>query len=155
MKNFRITEQRANIGWKETDFKGKEHINVVQYENIVDLLKGEGFYDENYDEDDEETETSRMELAIKEEGGFMCDDYDSLKYWHDPEPCDSYLTYGVYYTFSEVSQEEIDKENKKKETKKLKEQIGESRKWDALFNGVNDLETLKNKLKEFKFPKKI
>lgn len=155
MKNFRITEQTANIGWKETDFKGKPSSRIVQYENIVDLLNGEGFYDEHYDEDEGETPTSRMELAIKEEGGFMCDDYDNTKYWHDPEPCDSYLTYGNYVTIEEVTQAEIDAENLKESTKKLKEKNVNDKKWNDLFHEIYDVEILKKELLKLKFPKKL
>ena len=155
MKNFRITEQRANIGWKETDFEGKVHKRIVQYENIVELLKGEGFYDEDYDADDDETETSRMEAAIAEEGGFMCNEYDDTRYWHDPEPCDSYLTYGNYVTFEEVSQAQIDADNLKEQTKKLKGKVENDKKWDAFFQDIYDVEILKKELLKLKFPKEL
>jgi hypothetical protein len=156
---FRITETEANIGWKEIDY-GKSSSTIVEYDSLEAMLEGEEFYDENwdYDLDEEEEKTanqySRMVKAIKEEGGFMCDQYDR-RYWEDPEPCDSYLTYGTEFTIEELSDEEFAKIQKEKEAK-LNKKINENKtKWDGLFKGVDSLESLKDLLKTYSFPKKL
>jgi hypothetical protein len=150
---FKITECVANIGWKETDY-GKTSSRIVEYDNLEQLLEGEEFYDEDWDDDiDEDEEVSRFHRilsTLENDGGFMCDDYDTVRYWDDPEPCDSYLTYGTYYTIEEVSDEEFAKIQKQKENKKSKN----SDKWDKLFKDVNSLDELKEILKSYNFPSK-
>ena len=150
-----IIQTDANIGWKETDF-GKSSSTIVDYPTLEAMLEGEGFYDENYDEDedDDETEYSRMIKAINTDGGFMCDNYDR-SYWHNPEPCDSYLTYGVYFSFSILTEEQFNKiENEKQE--KLNKKIAKNNsKWEEFFEGVDSLEKLKENLKNYEFPRKL
>jgi hypothetical protein len=155
---FRITETEANIGWKETDY-GKSSSTIVDYPTIEAMLEGEEFYDENWDDDlDEEDQTtnqySRMIKAIKEDGGFMCNQYDRC-YWEDPEPCDSYLTYGTYFTIEILSDEQFEKIQKEKEAK-LNKKISENKaKWNSLFKGVGTLEEVKTLLETYNFPKKL
>jgi hypothetical protein len=156
---FRITETEANIGWKEIDY-GKSSSTIVEYDSLEAMLEGEEFYDENwdYDLDEEEEKTanqySRMVKAIKEEGGFMCNQYDR-SYWEDPEPCDSYLTYGTEFTIEELSDEEFVKIQKEKEAKLNKKITENKAKWDGLFKGVESLESLKDLLKTYNFPSKL
>jgi hypothetical protein len=156
---FRITETEANIGWKETDY-GKSSSTIVDYPSIEAMLEGEEFYDENWDDDlDEEEEKTaneyfRMVKAIEENGGFMCDQYER-RYWADPEPCDSYLTYGTEFTIEVLSEEEFEKIQKEKEAK-LSKKIGENNaKWNKLFKEVETLEGLKTLLKQYNFPNKL
>jgi hypothetical protein len=156
---FRITETEANIGWKEIDY-GKSTSTIVEYDSLEAMLEGEEFYDENwdYDLDEEEEKTanqySRMVKAIEEDGGFMCKDYDR-SYWENPEPCDSYLTYGTEFTIEVLSEEEFAKIEKQKQ-EKLNKKIAENKtKWDGLFKEVNTFEGLKDLLKTYNFPKKI
>jgi hypothetical protein len=155
---IRITETEANIGWKETDY-GKSTSTIVEYDSLEAMLEGEEFYDEYWDEDlDEEDETTnqytRMLKAIEKDGGFMCDQNDR-GYWENPEPCDSYLTYGTEYTFEILSEEEFAKIEKQKQ-EKLNKKIAENKtKWDGLFKEVNTFEELKDLLKTYNFPKKL
>jgi hypothetical protein len=155
---FRITETEANIGWKETDY-GKSSSTIVDYPTIEAMLEGEEFYDENWDDDLEEDDQtsnqySRMIKAIEENGGFMCNQYDRC-YWADPEPFDSYLTYGTEFTIEVLSEEEFEKIQKEKEAK-LSKKIAENKtKWDNLFKGVKTFEEVKTLLEMYNFPKKL
>ena len=156
---FKITETEANIGWKETDY-GKSSSTIVDYPSIEAMLEGEEFYDEYWDDDlDEEEEQtmnqfSRMVKAIEENGGFMCNQYDR-SYWSDPEPCDSYLTYGTDFSFEILTDEQFEKIEKEKQAK-LNKKINENKaKWNSLFKDVETLEGLKEMLNEYNFPTKL
>ena len=95
-----------------------------------------------------------MEKAIKDNGGFMCS-HEDYRYWEDPEPCDSYLTYGTYVSFTELTQAELDKMSSDKKKKSDKKKAENNSKWNNLFTDISDVEELKKLLKDYNFPNKI
>ncbi len=149
MSKYIIEAQRVAIGWKEEDDIGKPDIDIVEYDSVLNLLKGEGFFDENYDEENE-GEFCRMINAVIDEGGFMCNEYER-SYWHDPEPCDSYLTYGTRISIREVS----DKEIAKIEAKAEKKRLANLKKWEKAKGNLTDEKFIEKLMTKYKFPKKL
>jgi hypothetical protein len=160
---YKIVIQDMSIGWKEWDEKGKPTTNIVEYDSLLDLLKGEGFFDENYDEDEDEEvenpdiEFSRMLKALEEDGYIMTDEHD-MRYWAEPEPCDSYLTYGTKYTISELSDEDLVKIQAIKDKANASEIATNKKKWDVFLKdhqGTSNGDLLETLMKEYKFPTKL
>lgn len=154
---YKIIEQDMSIGWKEWDEKGKPTTSIVEYDSLLDLLKGEEFYDENYDEDEEETEFSRMIKALENDGYIMTHDYEKT-YWAEPEPCDSYLTYGTKYTISELSEADLAKIQAVKDKANASEIASNKKKWDVFLKdhqGTSNGDLLETLMKEYKFPSKL
>ena len=153
MSKYQIIEQEIAIGWKEDKEIGKPTKVIVEYDSLPLLLEGEGFFDEYYDEENE-GEYCRMITSIIDNGGFMCKQYDK-SYWEEPEPCDSYLTYGTKYEIKELSEEESVKIEASKNKKKLVEKEANDKKWKNLKGKLTDSEFIKKLMSEYKFPSKI
>lgn len=153
MPKYQIIEQEIAIGWKEDKEIGKPTKVIVEYDSLPLLLEGEGFFDENYDEENE-GEYCRMITAIIDNGGFMCNQYDK-SYWEEPEPCDSYLTYGTKYEIKELSEKEADKIEYDKNKKILAEKEANNKKWKNLKGKLTDSEFIDKLMSEYKFPSKI
>lgn len=157
---YKITEQRYAIGWKETDSIGEPKSKIVEYDSLIALLKGEEFYDEEDDDYDEtlpDAEYLRMAKAIEKDGEIWTDDHYK-SYDSDPEPCDSYLTYGRRFTFTQLSDADIAKMEREKESKKNAAKAKEKAKWDAFFAKNIDLsrgEMLDILSSNYKFPSEI
>lgn len=159
--NYKIVIQDMSIGWKEWDEKGKPTISIVEYDSLLDLLRGEGFYDEDYDEDEEEEnpdiEFSRMLKALEEDGYIMTNEHD-MAYWAEPEPCDSYLTYGTKYSVSLLSNADLVKIQAVKDKANATEIANNKKKWDVFLNdhqGTSNGDLLETLIKEYKFPSKL
>lgn len=155
---YQIIEQDMCIGWKEKDEKGKPTTTIVDYDSLLDLLKGEGFYDENYEEEENpDIQFSGMLKALEEYGFFYTSDYDK-NYWVRPEPCDSYLTYGTRYTISELSEEALAKIQALKDKANASEISSNKKKWDVFMKeheGTSNGDLLETLMKEYKFPTKL
>ena len=157
---YQILIEDMVIGWKELDVKGKPITKIVEYDSLLDLLRGEGFYDEDYDEDEEENpdiEFSQMLKALEEDGYIMTDE-DDMRYWAEPEPCDSYLTYGTKYTISELSDEDLAKIQAVKDKANAREITSNKKKWDVFLKdhqGTSNGDLLETLMKEYKFPTKL
>lgn len=160
---YQIVIQDMCIGWKEWDEKGKPTTSIVEYDSLLDLLKGEEFYDENYDEDEDEDvenpdiEFSRMLKALEEDGYIMTNEHDTC-YWAEPEPCDSYLTYGTKYTISELSEADLAKIQAIKDKANASEIANNKKKWDVFLKdhqGTSNGDLLETLMKEYKFPTKL
>lgn len=162
---YKIVIQDMSIGWKEWDEKGKPTTSIVEYDSLLELLKGEGFFDEYYDEDEDEDdqkgtpdiEFSRMLKALEEDGYIMTNEHD-MSYWAEPEPCDSYLTYGTKYTISELSDEDLAKMQAIKDKANASEIASNKKKWDVFLKdhqGTSNGDLLETLMKEYKFPTKL
>lgn len=156
---YEIIAQDMCIGWKEWDEKGKPTTSIVEYDSLLDLLKGEGFRDEDddYDEEVPDSEYNRMLEALEEDGGFMMNDHD-MCYWHEPEPCDSYLTYGTQYTIRILNEEALAKLKAVKDKFNASHKANNKKKWDEFLKenkGTSYEDTLENLLNNYQFPAKL
>lgn len=162
---YKIIAQEMCIGWKEWDEKGRPIISIVEYDSLIDLLKGENFYDDDsdeqdgYDEDKPDTQFDRIISAIKEDGSFMTHDTD-YNYWAEPEPCDSYLTYGIKWVITEITDTEKAKIEETKNKKLATMKVKEKKKWETLLSDLpivdeKDSVLIEFLMENFKCPTKI
>lgn len=156
---YQITKQKMSIGWKEWDEYGKPSTSIVEYDSLIDLFKGEDYYDEDeeYDEENPDAEYTRMVKAIEEDGWFMTrENYNT--YWEDPEPCDSYLTYGMKHYITLLTDEALAKIQAVKDKANAAEITNNKKKWDDFMKeheGTSNGDLLETLIKEYQFPSKL
>jgi len=104
---YKITEQEVSIGVIEKHY-GEPETRLVDYDSIIDLLKGEGFMDDTFNADDGELEYDGIIEDLVFQGHFYTKD-ETMLYWPNPEKLDNRPTYATKYKIEEVSQEILDK----------------------------------------------
>lgn len=155
MPKYQITEQKVAWGWKDRDDIGDLWVSdILEYDSMLDLLAGEEFTDNDYDEDTQ-GEFDRM-LVHLDKNPIMFGTEDRI-YVPNPQPCDSYLTYFFRFTIKEVSPSDLAKMDAERTLILTKKKAENRAKWDAFFkehNGSNGeiLDTLYN---DYEFPSEI
>jgi hypothetical protein len=156
MKYFEVGYQKMSFGYKEDKEIGKSYVEIVQSESLNHLIDEKGYNEEeSWDEKTKTYDNTEVLEVIVKDGGIAIDKHSN--YWSEPQPYDGYQAIGTYVWFNEVTKEEVDEINAKKDSKKNKVKKTSDDKWFKLLEdlGSNDVEEILTSLQGYKFPSKF